>query len=85
MKPSKLDQIKEALTLLGWKEDSYGHMKKASEQGNTYRIKIQAISVRVEKRIDSEWFKVSNAYIKDVVILDDSRVQIGKVVIGDKS
>ena len=83
MKPSKLDQIKEALTLLGWKEDSYGHMKKVSATNTTYRIKVQAISVRLEKRVDSEWFKVSNDYMKDVTVTD-GKVQIGKVVVGDK-
>lgn len=81
MKQSKLDQVKEALVKLGWKEDSYGHMKKTSEKGTTYRVKVQAISVRLEKRVDSEWFKVSNAYTKDVSVLEDGKVQIGKVVL----
>ncbi|WP_391560678.1 hypothetical protein [Robertmurraya sp.] len=83
MKKPKIETIKEALILWGWKEDRYGHMQKTAQSGTPYRVKVQAISLRLEKRIGSDRFKVSNAYLKDVIV-DDGKVQIGKVVIGDK-
>lgn len=81
MKQPKIDQIKDALVLIGWKEDRYGHMQKTTLSGVTYRVKVQAISVRFELRREKEWLKVSNAYTKDVVVLEDGRVQIGKVIL----
>jgi hypothetical protein len=84
MKKLTAESIKNALSLLGWKEDTYGHMQCVSMGGTKYRVKMQATSVRLEVKRDmgttTEWVRVESSYIKDVVINDGS-VVIGKAVL----
>lgn len=84
MKKLTAESIKTALSLLGWKEDAYGHMQFTSAIGRKYRVKMQKISVRLEVKRDmgakSEWVRVENSYVKDVVV-GDGTVTIGKAVL----
>lgn len=86
MKKPKATTIKEALTLLGWKEDAYGHMQCTTKTGKKYRVKMQATSVRLEVRQVElkEWVRVESAYMKDVAT-DADHVTIGKVVLKPSS
>lgn len=83
MKKPKATTIKEALTLLGWKEDAYGHMQCTTKTGKKYRVKMQATSVRLEvKNVElGEWVRVKSAYMKDVVLTEDGCVVVDKVVL----
>lgn len=92
---SKLDKqislLRDMLPRCGFTEDAYGHFQKDWQivhsvtqekvSGKT-RVKIQRISVLVERKFDrprAEWQKMSSAYLKDVVFTSDS-VMIGKRV-----
>jgi hypothetical protein len=76
-------ELSEMLETLGWKRDAFGHYKKTGLAINAAtgertevvrRVKFQAISVRLEKRVlicgTNEWRPISHAYIKDVCLAD---------------
>lgn len=77
-KPTKAEVIKEALFAQGWAEDRYGHLHLTGLIGSEYRVKFQAISVRLERRIGKDWVRIDSAYLKDVTIVE------GAVIIGRK-
>ncbi len=52
-----------------WTKDRYGHFKLTFGTGQ-YRLKIQPLVVRYEKKIESEWFCKSGDYYKAVAIRD---------------
>ena len=52
-----------------WAKDRYGHFK-LTFGPNQYRLKIQPLVVRYEKKIGSEWFCKSSDYYKAVRIQD---------------
>jgi hypothetical protein len=64
MKKLTAESIKTALSLLGWTEDSYGHMQCTGKTGSKYRVKMQATSIRLEVKKDmgnkAEWAWCSN-------------------------
>lgn len=94
-----IKELKAALTAKGWIEDAYGHMKRTikvlqSEDGRdtaTYRVKVQKLSVRLERQYTieastyspakNEWAKVDGAYLKDIKVREDGGIIIGKKVL----
>jgi hypothetical protein len=81
------EQLKLELAARGWKEDRFGHHQKVlkrtlwetgAETEKTYRVKVQATSVRVEVKTVVGWVKVDGAYFKDIEITDHGAVQIGR-------
>jgi hypothetical protein len=80
--------VRRAIAALGWEEDRFGHFKSPS---GGLRVKMQKTSVRLERKVSypatdfcaarSEWFKVTGAFIRDVVVLEDGRVAVGSKVI----
>ena len=56
----------------GWTKDSYGNLKKISS-GIVYRIKLQKLNLRIERKgvyenADVKWEKLSSAYYRDAHI-----------------
>lgn len=78
------EQLKNILSELGFKADRFGHMQKVLKDGIKLRVKFQAISVRYEfKPIrGSQWFLRSSAYLKDVKVMDDGKLVIGRYALG---
>ena len=86
---AKKEALIQALKILGYKQDRWGHMKKESifSRGTTLevegylRVKFQAISVRLEMKIKGSdyWHRKSSDYLANVQILDN-----GSIVIGNK-
>lgn len=52
-----------------WKEDRYGHFHRTFK-GARYRLKIQPLSVRYERKVGAEWFNKASDYYKNVEIKD---------------
>lgn len=53
-----------------WAEDRYGHFK-LEWKGIQYRLKIQALSVRYERRYrDGSWFNKASDYFRNVTVID---------------
>jgi len=52
-----------------WKEDRYGHFH-LTFKGTHYRLKIQPLSVRYEKKVGVEWWSKASDYYKNVEIKD---------------
>ena len=68
-----------------WEEDMYGHFK-LEWKGIKYRLKIQAISVRYEKKSlqFDPWFLKASDYFKNVNI-EDGRLKLqGRLIPIDK-
>lgn len=94
-----IKELKAALTSKGWSEDAYGHMKRtikvlASEDGKdtiTYRVKVQKISVRLERQYEIEatqyspasknWANIVSCYLKDIKVREDGCIVIGNKVL----
>jgi len=86
---AKKEALIQALKVLGYKQDRWGHMQKESifSRGTTIqvegylRVKFQAISVRLEMKIKGSelWHRKSSDYLANVRILDN-----GSIVIGNK-
>lgn len=82
---SKDDLIAELKNSNTWKEDRFGHFKKEIIRNGIigkYRIKVQEISVRLEKQLvmedgRKEWFKITGSYFKDIVKIDHGVYRIG--------
>ena len=66
-----IKSINDLLTELFGNPDSWGHYKY-----NSYRVKMQITSLRLEKKSNKRWFKCSSAYFKDVD-LGEFRKQLG--------
>lgn len=53
-----------------WTEDHYGHFK-MKWKGVQYRLKIQLLVVRYEKRYhDCTWFNNASDYYRNVTVID---------------
>ena len=54
-----------------WKRDRYGHFQTV-HNGQTYRLKIQDLSIRFEKKVTiggkAEWLNLASDYYKNVRI-----------------
>jgi hypothetical protein len=64
----------------GWIPDKYGHLQKELESGALLRFKIQANSVRYERKLKftdggSEWRRVRSGYFKDLSIGEDGKLR----------
>jgi len=91
----------------GWLEDRFGHFHKTItrtlphvdhpqgvKKANKYRVKMQAISARLEVQVQhaatdyrpaqNEWLRLAGAYYKDIVQLNDGRVRIGSSFLGKR-
>jgi hypothetical protein len=79
---TRKDGIKDALIALGWEEDRFGHLQTVGPNGTKFRCKLQSISIRVEKKAESQWFMMVGAYYKDVVLYPDGKVKVGKLCLG---
>lgn len=84
----KAEEIKKHLAACGWTEDRFGHMKKTTSAGTEVRVKMQATSARLEKKVqfglgEPEWWKVASAYFKDIEVVDGG-LKLGKYVIAAK-
>lgn len=68
-----------------WAEDRYGHFK-LKGNGIQYRLKVQSLSVRYEKRYpDGTWFNKSSDYFKNVTIIDGRLKIQGRLIRLDQS
>lgn len=94
-----IKELKAALVSKGWNEDAYGHHKRSlnviTEDGarvsRLYRVKIQKLSVRLERQYTveasqyspakTEWFKVDGAYLKDIKVLENGGLKIGRKIL----
>jgi hypothetical protein len=76
-------QICDALGKLGWKVDRWGHFHKDVETVNIetkvkgkkpYRIKIQRISFRIEKKYEGGYIKINGSYFKNCDISEEGSI-----------
>jgi len=62
----------------GYTKDSYGHYQKTSDAGTVTRFKIQASSVRYERKahiVDhNEWLRSASGYYKDLSITHEGKL-----------
>lgn len=62
----------------GYKKDSYGHYQKANEKGTIHRFKMQAHSVRYEKKVKivdhNEWIRIASGYYKNLRLTIEDRL-----------
>jgi len=90
----KLQEFIERMQERGWVLDRFGHLKKhiprsIGDKDDTieHRIKIQKISVRLERRPfleitgEKRWYLMSSCYIKDITMTEDGGIVIGRVTI----
>ena len=77
-------QVRAILTKMGWQQDRFGHFK--SKQG-TVRVKIQAVSIRVERAWTpspstydqhpaKQWLLVVSDYMKNLTLNDKDNLVI---------
>ena len=52
-----------------WTKDRFGHFKMAFGP-NQYRLKIQPLVIRYEKKVGSDWFCKTRNYYKNVTVQD---------------
>lgn len=90
-----IKELKAALVAKGWTEDRFGHFKHdfRDSSGNirTYRVKVQKLSVRLERQYEipaapyspahKDWSKIESCYLKDIKVRDDGGIVIGKRVL----
>lgn len=95
-----IKELKAALVAKGWTEDRFGHMKKevlSVKQGDPqpgvvlFRVKVQKMSVRLERQYEieadrysparKEWSNITSSYLKDIKIRPDGGIIIGRKVI----
>ena len=76
----KRENIELWLSTHGWARDNWGHFKK-DNGSNLYRCKMQATSLRVERKTGDTWFKITSDYYKNVRIADSD----GSLVVGRKA
>jgi hypothetical protein len=90
-----IKELKAALVSKGWSEDRFGNLKREvrveNETPRLYRVKVQKISVRLERQFTIEaspyspeskdWALVSNAYLKDIKVREDGGIIIGRKVL----
>ena len=84
---AKKEALIQALKVLGYKQDRWGHMQKETifnrgekEQKEGYfRVKFQAISARLEIRIKGStiWLRRSSDYLANIQILENGSIVIG--------
>uniref|UniRef100_A0A6M3JN62 Uncharacterized protein n=1 Tax=viral metagenome TaxID=1070528 RepID=A0A6M3JN62_9ZZZZ len=62
----------------GYTRDSYGHYQKTSDKGTITRFKIQANSVRYERKaliVDhNEWLRSTSGYYKNLSITPEGKL-----------
>jgi hypothetical protein len=94
-----IKELKAALVAKGWTEDRFGHLKREvkysdgspDDKVRVYRVKVQKLSVRLERQYTIEasqyspaktdWSKVDGAYLKDIKVREDGGIVIGKKVL----
>lgn len=75
-----LDRIRAVLTENRWVIDRWGNYKK-SMNGNSYRVKLQKTSMRVERSMgDGRWFNLVSDYFKNVTFKGISLVIKGRII-----
>jgi|WetSurMetagenome_2_1015567.scaffolds.fasta_scaffold181811_2 hypothetical protein len=93
---NKIEQMKTALKALGYKEDSWGHMKKESNFKQTatggmveglIRVKFMKTSAKLEIKMKGSayWRKKASNYYRNIVIEESGRINFGKCSIKAKS
>jgi len=81
------EELRNILLGFGFRSDRFGHMQKELPDGSKRRIKFQAISVRYEWKPvkGSQWHLRSSAYLKDVELMDNGSLKIGKLALKKKA
>jgi len=72
------EELEQHLITHEWTQDRWGHFKKLTPDGSTYRMKLQARVVRLEKQVTmtgseytkdrKEWVRVRSATYKQLSI-----------------
>ena len=57
----------------GWTEDRFGNFKKV-RNGNKYRMKVQANSLRYEVWSGTGWVRLRSGYFKDLSVAPDGKL-----------
>ncbi len=74
----KRQELENWLVSKGYAKDTYGHYQKTTNE-NTIRYKLQATSVRYEKKahiVDhNEWIRLASGYYKDLSITEDDKLR----------
>jgi hypothetical protein len=89
-----IKELKAALISKGWTEDRFGNLKREAQNPNgtsLYRVKVQKISIRLERQYTIEkmaysperkdWALIESAYLKDVKVREDGGIIIGRRVL----
>jgi hypothetical protein len=89
-----IKELKAALITKGWTEDRWGNLKRevSHEDGvRVYRVKVQKISIRIERQYTIEasqyspahndWSLVTSSYLKDVKVREDGGIIVGRKVL----
>ena len=95
METKKLTQkeafIKQIENYSNYKKDRFGHYTRTRKDGVELRLKIQATSVRLEKKVifeadkyspkRSEWFRLDSQYFSKITITEDNKLKLDRMVI----
>jgi len=75
------DELRSILVEFGFKPDRFGHMQKELKDGSKRTVKFQVISVRYEWKSEkgSQWYFKSSDYLKNIKLMDDGRLKIGRL------
>jgi hypothetical protein len=89
-----IKELKAALITKGWTEDRWGNLKREVETPNglsKYRVKVQKISVRLEREYTVEamayapahknWALITSSYLKDIKVREDGAIIVGRKVL----
>lgn len=68
-----IDEIKSVLIANGYKQDNFGHFKKTSKNGDVYRYKFQATSLRKESQViysdgHKGWVRLMGNYYSKLLV-----------------
>lgn len=85
----KKQEFVEEMKKRGWNQDRWGHFQKEvslSGDKRIMRLKVQKISVRVEKQIiyaETQYTKATKGWLHcDSAYMRDIRIENGKLIIG---
>lgn len=73
---AKVEQIRQAAKTHGWTLDRWGNLKK-EQNGEFYRLKIKALVVRQEIRMnDGSWYRLHSASIANTDVTNPGIIRI---------
>jgi hypothetical protein len=66
-----------------WAEDRFNNFKLITSTGKVVRLKIQAMSVRLETQVaisgQKEWFNISSDYFKNITMEEKDLIRLMKI------